>query len=60
MLDASITISQDRQYAVELRATLIQEAKALEQQRNAILMRIAILERKYKIGKNHNLGETKP
>jgi hypothetical protein len=56
LIDTHIVHEQDRQAAIEFRAALIQQVKALEQQRAALLAQVAILERKYKIGKEMNNG----
>lgn len=41
-----------KEEAIQIRAALIQEQKALEQLRNAIMQKIAVIEKAYQLGKH--------
>jgi hypothetical protein len=56
LIDTHIVHEQDRQYAIELRAALIQQVRAIEQQRAGLLQQIAILERRYNLEKKAGNG----
>jgi hypothetical protein len=54
--DIATITAQDRRYAIELRAALIQQVRAIEQQRAGLLQQIAILERRYNLEKKAGNG----
>lgn len=51
LVDVNLAKEQEKQLALAIRATLIQQVRALEQQRDAILAHVAILEQRYGIEK---------
>ena len=64
LVDTSYIEVLEKEYAIELRSSLIQQAKALEQQRAAVLAQVALLEKKYHIrkenGNNPRLSSERP
>jgi hypothetical protein len=57
MLPDIATINeQDKRFAIETRAALIQQVRAIEQQRSGLLQQIAILEQRYGLEKKAGNG----